>query len=254
MDWSRVIGIIPARYASSRLPGKPLLKIGDWSVIRHVYERVRQLMPYVLVATDDERIADEVHAFGGQVVMTSTEHQSGTDRIREALDVFEREKGLSFDYVVNIQGDEPFVSLSHLELLMEAFSDRAVDISTLVLPFPDDLSLSELSNPNHVKVVRTSGGRALYFSRSVVPYKRREVGITYYKHIGLYAFRSSILREVTRLPMGLLEQTEGLEQLRWLEAGYAIQTAVTSQVSIGIDTEEDLEEARRYYEQFMKQR
>lgn len=252
MDLNRVIGIIPARFASSRLPGKPLLKIGDWSVIRHVYERTRQLLPHVLVATDDEHIADEVRTFGGKVVMTSAKHQSGTDRIREALDIYEQEEHITFDYVINVQGDEPFVSLAHLDLVLAAFQDDTVDIATLVHPFSKEASYSEISNPNHVKVVRSSTGRALYFSRSVIPFMRNKVDVKYFKHIGLYAFRSDVLREVTQLPMGLLEQAEGLEQLRWLEAGFSIQTLETSQTSIGIDTEADLEKARAFYEQYAK--
>ncbi len=248
MDLDRVLAVIPARYASSRLPGKPLLKIGDWSMIRHVYERVRQLMPHVVVATDDERILSEVTSFGGCAVMTSTHHKSGTDRVREALDIMEKENGAKYDLVINVQGDEPFVSHGHLTLLIEAFKDDRVDIATLVHPFPFGVTSDELANPNQVKVVRSSMGRALYFSRSVIPYERNKTEMIYYKHIGLYAYRSHVLRELTELPINILETTEGLEQLRWLDAGYAIQTQVTHEVSIGIDTIEDLEVARAYFD------
>lgn len=245
----RVLAIIPARFASSRLPGKPLLKIGEWSVVRHVYERVTQLLPDAVVATDDDRIYAEVMGFGGRVVMTLSSHKSGTDRIREALDKVEAEEGVKYDIAINVQGDEPFVSLGHLRLLIDAFTDSTVDIATLIHPYPYGASMEQLSNPNQVKVVRAASGKALYFSRSVVPYQRNaDAVITYYRHIGLYAFRSNVLREVTELPVGTLEQVEGLEQLRWLEAGYKIQTAITGEVSIGIDTEDDLEEARRFYE------
>lgn len=250
----RYIGIIPARYASTRLPGKPLLTIGEKSILQHVYERAIQVLERVVVATDDDRIVREVESWNGAVVMTSLDHQSGTDRIREALELQEGE----YDVVINIQGDEPFVSPHQLSDLMSAFEDPEVDIATLIHAYPAGTSLEALSNSNQVKVVKTLNGRALYFSRSVIPYYRGYEGdmglapVRYYRHLGLYAYRSSVLRAITEIPMSALEQTEKLEQLRWLEHGYTIQTVLTDEQSIGIDTPEDLEQARAYYEKLHK--
>lgn len=247
------IGIIPARYGSTRLLGKPLLTIGGKSIIRHVYERASEVLERVVVATDDERIVREVGSWGGLVVLTSPEHQSGTDRIREALD---QQEG-AYDVVVNIQGDEPFVSPLQLSTLMGAFGEEAVDIATVVHPYPVGTSLEDLSNPNQVKVARALSGRALYFSRSIIPYYRGYAGDMsvapgrYYRHVGLYAYRSWVLRAITELPVSDLEQMEGLEQLRWLEHGFTIQTVLSDEVSIGIDTPADLERARAYYKEEM---
>lgn len=246
---TKVLGIIPARYASTRLPGKPLLTIGDKTIIRHVYERSLEVLPEVIVATDDERIASEVKCFGGNVVMTLPTHKSGTDRIREALDKFDG----SYDVVINIQGDEPFVSPGHLRGLIDAFKEKNTDIATLIHPYHDGATMEEISNPNHVKVVTASNGLALYFSRYPIPYFRNYEGdlksapVKYYRHIGLYAFRSEVLRAVTELPVSPLEACEGLEQLRWLEAGYRIRTIQTQEISIGIDTPEDLALAQEYF-------
>lgn len=241
----RSLGIIPARYGSLRLPGKPLLTIGEKSIIQHVYERASEALPQVLVATDDVRIVEEVESFGGEVILTSTEHRSGTDRIREALD----KSGHECDIVINIQGDEPFVSSPLLHGLVEAFMDPCTQIATPITPYAKDTPIEVLGSPHDVKVVRDTAGYALYFSRFPIPYLRSSDGQSpqYYKHVGIYAFRTEVLREVTNLPVSPLEQAEGLEQLRWLEAGYRIKTLITEEESIGIDTEEDLERARNYF-------
>lgn len=245
----KILGIIPARYASTRLPGKPLCTIGSKTIIQHVYERSQDVLQEVIVATDDQRIYDEVKSFGGKVIMTSTKHKSGTDRVSEALG---KTKG-TFDVIINIQGDEPFVSKTLLKDLISAFSDTKTDIATPIHPYPNATSFEELSNPNQVKVVTTSDGYALYFSRYPIPYFRdlgndsQRSSIHYYRHIGLYGYRSEVLKQITKLPISPLEQSEGLEQLRWLQAGYKIKTVLTNDISIGIDTPKDLERAREYY-------
>ena len=239
------IGIIPARYASTRLPGKPLLTIGQKTIIQHVYERSKLALEQVIVATDDERIYEEVQRFGGAAIITSAHHQSGTDRVREALDNCR----ITPDVVINIQGDEPFVSPTLLTELVRCFSDPNTDIATPIFAYPSDTPRDEIANPNQVKVVTSADGYALYFSRFPIPYQRAEYTTTYFRHIGLYAFRSEVLREVTDLPVSPLERSESLEQLRWLQAGYRIKTIETQELSIGIDTPEDLEKARAYYSQ-----
>lgn len=248
----KFVGIIPARYASIRLPGKPLLEIGGRPVIQHVYERASKALPgRVVVATDDERILRAVEAFGGKAVMTSPEHPSGTDRVREAYD----KSGIKADVVINIQGDEPFVSVNQITGIMAAFEDDAVDIATTVIPLSEaNSSPDELRNPNNVKAVRALDGRVIYFSRSVVPFSRdlREDELLssgrYFKHLGMYAYRTPVLEKITRLPESPLEKIEKLEQLRWLEAGYRIQAVVSDEKTIGIDTPKDLEEAKAFYE------
>lgn len=245
----RFLALIPARYASTRFPGKPLAILGRKPIIQHVYERVSKVFEQVYVATDDQRIADEVVRFGGKYVMTGTHHKSGTDRCYEALCFLGEE---NYDVVVNIQGDEPFIATSQLECIKQQFDNPKTDIATLVKPFATGASYEELSNPNAPKVVIGNDGQALYFSRSVIPYLR---GIApeewsqrhiYYKHIGLYAYRSAVLRQITAMPQGSLEIAESLEQLRWLQAGLHIQTAVTETETIGIDTPEDLERAQQF--------
>lgn len=241
----KYLGLIPARYGSSRFPGKPLAEIHGKSMIQRVYERsARVFGEACYVATDDERIAEAVRGFGGRVVMTSPTHRSGTDRCAEALDTIERESGQRFDVVVNIQGDEPFIAPRQLEQVRGCFDDPQTQIATLVKPFGAD---EDIFNENSPKVVLSTSGEALYFSRSVVPFLRgaaREEWQgrhTYYKHIGLYAYRSEVLRAVTRLPQSPLELAESLEQLRWLENGYRIRVAVTDLESHAIDTPEDLQ-------------
>lgn len=244
----KFIAIIPARYASTRFPAKPLALLGGKPVIRRVYEQVAGVFDDAVVATDDERICEAVRAFGGRVEMTSAAHRSGTDRCREAYD----KQGRAYDVVVNVQGDEPFIRAEQLETLKRCFDDPATDIATLVKPFAESDGLSALENPNSPKVVLDAQSRALYFSRSVIPYLRgvpREEWLskhTFYKHIGLYAFRSEALRQVTSLPQSPLEVAESLEQLRWLENGYRIGVGITASETVGIDTPEDLARAEAF--------
>lgn len=242
----KFIGIIPARYASTRFPGKPLADMKGKPMIQRVYERVSGLLDDVYVATDDERIYEAVQNFGGNVVMTSTEHRSGTDRCREAFTKI----GKFFDVIVNIQGDEPFIQPSQIELIKSCFEDQSTQIATLVKPFsPDDDFETTVFNPNSPKVILNNRNQAIYFSRSVIPYVR---GIdhkewlkttVFYRHIGLYAYKSEVLKEITQLPQSALEIAESLEQLRWIENGYSIKAGITYEETIGIDTPEDMERA-----------
>lgn len=232
------IGIIPARYASTRFPGKPLAIIHGKPMIQVVYEHVREAgLDQVAVATDDERIAECVRGFGGQVVMTSPDHPSGTDRCGEAAELL----GLhDDDVIVNIQGDEPGISAKEIGLLTSLFARPEVHIATLVRPFTDP---EEAENPNKVKVVLALNGKALYFSRLPIPYVRdsHSPAPTYYQHLGIYAYRYETLKQLILLPPSSLENTEKLEQLRWLENGYDIYTAPCDYRGIGIDTPEDLQ-------------
>lgn len=245
----KFLGLIPARYASTRFPAKPLAMLGGMTVVERVYRQVSAVMDDVAVATDDERIEAAVKSFGGNVVMTSTEHRSGTDRCYEALTKLGKD---NYDVVLNIQGDEPFIQRSQLESVMACFEDVATDIATLVKPFTPEDGWEALSNPNSPKVVVGRNMDALYFSRSVIPYLRgAETNEwlsrhTYYKHIGLYAYRSNVLAEITRLPQSSLELAESLEQLRWLENGYKIKVGITDVETIGIDTPEDLMRAEEF--------
>lgn len=238
----KFIGIIPARYSSSRFPGKPLAILGGKPVIEHVYRQVSSVMEDVFVATDDQRIYDAVEAFGGKAIMTRSDHKSGTDRICEALE----KVGGSFDVVINIQGDEPFIQKSQLETVMQCFDDPRTQIATLGKPFE---SMEAVENPNSPKIVLDNDGYALYFSRSVIPFvrgKEHEEWLShfpYLKHIGLYAYRSEVLREISKLPQSTLELAESLEQLRWLQNGYKIKVGLTDVETIGIDTPEDLQRA-----------
>jgi len=240
------IGIIPARYASTRFPGKPLARLGGMTVIERVYRQVSLVMDRVVVATDDERIRQAVEAFGGRAVMTSTEHRSGTDRCQEAYVT----NGGGEDVIINIQGDEPFVHPLQLKAIMRCFDNPATDIATLVRPFDASRPYSELENPNTPKVVLDSQMHARYFSRSVIPYVRgveREQwpsATQFYTHVGMYAYRAAVLAEITQLPQSPLELAESLEQLRWLENGYTITAGVTEVATVGIDTPEDLVRAQ----------
>lgn len=244
----KFIAIIPARYASTRFPGKPLARLGGMPVIERVYCQVKGVVEDVVVATDDERILAAVEAFGGRAVMTSDKHRSGTDRCWEAY----QKQGEEYDVVINVQGDEPFIAHSQLRAIMACFEDEATDIATLVKPFTAEDGLAALENPNSPKVVLDSESRAIYFSRSVIPYLRgveREQWLkhhTFYKHIGMYAFRREALREVTSLEPSPLEMAESLEQLRWLENGYKIGVGISSIETVGIDTPEDLERAEEF--------
>ncbi len=248
----KFLAIIPARYASTRFPGKPLAVLGGKPVIRRVYEQVIRALDDAVVATDDERIRDAVLAFGGKAVMTSPDHRSGTDRCREAYETVCAREGREYDVVINVQGDEPFIHPTQIETVMRCFDDPDTDIATLVKPFAPADGLAALENPNSPKVVLDAASRALCFSRSVIPYLRgvpREEWLahhTFYKHIGLYAFRTEVLRAVTALPQSPLELAESLEQLRWLENGYKIGVGLSDVETIGIDTAEDLEKAERW--------
>ena len=242
------LGIIPARYASTRFPGKPLALLGQKHMIQWVYERASSLFEHLLVATDDPRIYDAVVAFGGKVVMTSPEHSSGTERCAEAASLYEKESGLRFSHVVNIQGDEPLIQSRQLQTLLDCILVPDTPIATLIRPLN---ALEELENPNVVKVVVDLNFKALYFSRAPIPRVRdakqdwESGGHKFYTHIGLYAFRREVLEEVVKLPPTLLEQAESLEQLRWMEHGISIRTAVTTLPSLGVDTPEDLEKIRK---------
>ena len=240
--------IIPARYASTRFSAKPLAVLGGKPVIIRVCEQASKVFSHVFVATDDERIFNTVKAGGYTPIMTRTDHKSGTDRCHEAFS----KCGVKADVVVNIQGDEPFIQPSQLETIKGLFSCADTDIATLVKPFAPDTPFDKVANPNSPKVVVDDNWNALYFSRSVIPYLR---GIpesewpsrhTYFKHIGLYAFRADVLEAVTRLPQAPLEKAESLEQLRWLSAGYRIKVGVTDVETIGIDTPDDLAAAERF--------
>lgn len=247
----KYLALIPARYASTRFPAKPLAILGEKTIIQHVYERVSSVFEHAYVVTDDERIEACVLAFGGRCIMTGTHHKSGTDRCYEALEKL----GVGYDVVVNVQGDEPFIATSQLETIKACFDDPQTQIATLVKPFVPADGIEALENPNSPKVVLDNNGYAIYFSRSVIPYLR---GVeksewlskhTYFKHIGLYAYRSEVLKEITSMPLGELEQAESLEQLRWLQAGYRIKVGTTDVETIGIDTPEDLERAKTFLEQ-----
>ncbi|MBQ8128305.1 MAG: 3-deoxy-manno-octulosonate cytidylyltransferase [Prevotella sp.] len=238
----KFIGIIPARYASTRFPGKPLAMLGGRTVIQRVYEQVSGALGEAYVATDDERILRAVRQFGGRAVMTRADHRSGTDRIEEAAEQLQTDA----DVIINVQGDEPFVQRSQLETVKSLFADPEAQICTLGKPFE---SMEAVMNPNSPKIVCDVRGYALYFSRSPIPYVRgREQqewlqAFPYLKHIGLYAYRREVLREITRLPQSPLELAESLEQLRWLQHGYRIRVGLTDVETVGIDTPADLSRA-----------
>jgi len=241
----KFIGLIPARYASTRFPGKPLALLAGKPVIQHVYEQAVKVLDAVYVATDDERIYNKVLEFGGKAVMTSTEHHSGTDRIEEALE----KVGGDFDVVVNIQGDEPFIAQSQIETLCHCFEDETTQIATLGKPFE---CIEAVENPNSPKIVVDNRGYAMYFSRSIIPFVRgveRQEWLKKYpflKHLGIYAYRTEVLKAITRLPQSSLELAESLEQLRWLENGYRIKVGITNVETVGIDTLEDLQRAEDF--------
>lgn len=244
----KFVGIIPARYASTRFPGKPLAMLGGKTVIQRVYEQVKDCFEEVYVATDDNRIADCVRGFGGQVVMTSEACNNGTERCLDAY----RNLGIECDVIVNIQGDEPFIQHRQVEALKSCFDTPETDIATLVKPFEKEDGLERLECPNSPKVVMNTNGFAIYFSRSVIPYLRgveKEQWLekhTFYKHLGIYAYKVSVLEKITTLPQSPMEKAESLEQLRWLENGYKIRVGVTDIETVGIDTPEDLERAKEF--------
>ncbi len=244
----KFLGVIPARYASTRFPGKPLVEIAGKPMIQRVYERAAEALEEVWVATDDARIREAVEAFGGRVVMTSEDCPSGTDRCREAAEKITATTNRSFDVVINIQGDEPFLHPEMLEKLKRCFDDGTADIATLVNPV---VHLEEIFNPSEAKVVFDRGRDALYFSRSPVPYvmeaeeKDWLARHTFYKHVGVYAYRMEALRKIAELEVSPLEAAERLEQNRWLENGYRIRVEITEHESVPVDTPEDLERVQR---------
>ena len=241
----KYIAVIPARYASTRFPGKPLAMLGGKTVIQRVYEQAVSVLSEAYVATDDERIFQAVEAFGGRAVMTRADHKSGTDRIQEAV----QKIGTDADVIINIQGDEPFVQPSQIKTLMHLFDDPETQIGTLGKRFE---TMEAVCNPNSPKIVTDLRGFALYFSRSVIPYIRgieEKDWLTHYpflKHLGIYAYRREVLAEVTRLPQSQLEKAESLEQLRWLENGYRIRVGLTDVETVGIDTPDDLARAEAF--------
>lgn len=238
----KFIGIIPARYASTRFPGKPLAMLGGRTVIQRVYEQATAILDEAYVATDDERIFQAVEQFCGRAIMTREDHKSGTDRIEEAAEKI----GTQADVIINIQGDEPFIQKSQIETLMHLFDEPSTQIGTLGKRFE---SIEAAMNPNSPKIVTDKRGFALYFSRSIIPYVRGKEQaewlqhFPYLKHLGLYAYRREVLQEVTQLPQSPLEIAESLEQLRWLENGYRIRVGLTDVETVGIDTPEDLQRA-----------
>ena len=238
----KIIAVIPARYASTRFPAKLLQDLGGKTVIQRTYEAAKnmQLFDDVFVVTDSILIYDEIVSHGGKAIMSIKEHESGSDRIAEAVE------NLDVDVVVNVQGDEPFINDEPLAKVLDVFRtdfDKKVDLASLMFEITDE---EEINNPNNVKVVTDQSGFALYFSRSVIPFPReKNVGVRYMKHIGIYAFRKQALLDFYHLPMKSLEASEKLEQLRYLEFGKRIKMVETHQGSIGIDTPEDLEKARK---------
>lgn len=243
----KIIGIIPARYASSRFPGKPLADIGGKSMIQRVYEQVKGCasLAEVVVATDDQRIEEHVRSFAGNVIMTSTEHESGTDRCAEVVS-----KINGFDVAINIQGDEPFINPLQIDLLCSLFNDPKTDIGTLIKKIDKQ---EDLFSENTPKVIVGREQQALYFSRQTIPFLR---GIpdaewlrqhSFYKHIGVYGYKTAVLQEITRLPISSLEKAEALEQLRWLENGYRIRVAETAYDTVAVDRPEDLETIKRTF-------
>ena len=234
--------IIPARYASTRFPGKPLAMLGGKSVIQRVYEQVKSVLSDAWVATDDDRIFSAVEAFGGRAIMTRTDHKSGTDRIEEAAEKI----GTTADVIINVQGDEPFIQRSQLETIIHLFDDAATQIGTIGKPFE---TIEQVENPNSPKIVCDLHGYALYFSRSAIPFIRDKersewlATFPFLKHLGLYAYRRYVLSQITKLPQSPLELAESLEQLRWLQNGYRIKVGLTDVETVGIDTPEDLQRA-----------
>lgn len=241
----KFIVVIPARYSSSRFPGKPLAVLAGKPVIQRVYEQVTKVLSEAWVATDDERIYNTVSDFGGKAVMTRQDHKSGTDRIEEAVEKIKTDA----DVIVNIQGDEPFIQPSQIETVCKQFDNPSTQIATIGKPFT---SMEAVENPNSPKIVTDVNGFALYFSRSVIPYVRgveEKEWLSHFpflKHLGIYAYRREVLREITRLPQSPLEKVESLEQLRWLQNGYRIRVGITNVETVGIDTPDDLRRAEEF--------
>ncbi len=244
----KFIGIIPARYASTRIPGKPLVDICGMSMIERVYTQALKELDNVCVATDDQRIFDAVKAFGGNVVMTSSSHRSGTDRCYEAY----KNICSDADVIVNIQGDEPFINPAQIAEIKNCFFNKDTEIATLVRRFNPKQGFDAIFDPNIVKVVIDDKMNALYFSRAIVPYVRNHKwekwldNHTFYTHIGMYAYKANTLAQITQLPQSSLELAESLEQLRWIQNGYKVKVGISDCITIGIDTPADLDEARKF--------
>lgn len=242
-----ILGIIPARFQSSRFPGKPLVKIDGKTMIQRVWEQSSKVLNHLVVATDNEGIKNEVESFGGIALITDENHKTGTDRCAEALLSYQKNHSVNFDIVLNIQGDEPFINPEQIRQLIAVFKEGTIQIGTLVKVIRDQ---DELLNPNQPKVVLDKHQFALYFSRSPVPYIQNENQAnwlkkhSFYKHVGMYGYRSNILLEISKLKKTILEQAESLEQLRWLESGYKIHTAVTDIDSFSVDSIHDLEKIK----------
>ena len=239
----KFVGIIPSRYGSSRFPGKPLVLINGKTMIQRVYEQAKLELEHVYVATDDKRIENEVKKFGGNVVLTSVNHESGTDRIAEAATIIEKESSIAFDVVINIQGDEPFIQPEQIEQIKSCFEDPKAEIATLIKEIDKNEDIFDANKP---KVICDKNMNAICFSRSPIPYLRNtnksewHSKHNYYRHIGMYAYKSEILQSLTKLPQSSLELAESLEQMRWIENGFKIKVKETSFDSKGIDTPEDL--------------
>jgi len=238
------IGIIPSRFASTRFPGKPLVDINGKSMIQRVYEQAKLVLDHVYVATDDDRIAKEVERFGGKFVMTSEKHQSGTDRIAEAIKLLKSDYNDDFDVVINIQGDEPFIQPEQITEIMSCFNKDKTEIATLVKKIEQNEDIFDVNKP---KVLFDKNMKAIYFSRSPIPYLRNidklewHLKHNYFKHIGMYAYKTDVLKQITQLKQSSLEIAESLEQLRWIENDFTITVSETQFESIGVDTPEDLQ-------------
>ncbi len=239
----KFIGIIPARYASTRFPGKPLVDISGKIMIRRVYEQAQKALDTVYVATDDKRIQKAVLNFGGNVVMTSKKHKSGTDRIAEAIDIISEKTNKKYDVIINIQGDEPFIYPEQIESVKKCFKLKRTQIATLAKPINNSKDIFDTNKP---KLILNNKNEAIYFSRSPIPFVRGSkqadwiLKHKFYKHIGLYGYRYDILKKITKLKPSVLEIVESLEQLRWIENGYKIKVEETEYESLGIDTKKDL--------------
>lgn len=237
----KTLGIIPARYSSTRFPGKPLANIGGKIMIQRVYEQASKAIENVIVATDDQRIFDAVENFGGEVVMTSENHLNGTSRCLEAMQIYSKNTNIDFDVIVNIQGDEPLINPVAIKKIVALFDDKRTEIGTLINE--TDYS-DELLNPNRIKVVIDKNQRGIYFSRSLIPFVRDEknyLKTKFYSHIGIYGYRTNILEQITQLKPSMTEIAESLEQNRWIENGFYIKTQITDYHSIGVDAPENIE-------------
>jgi len=248
--YMRILAIIPARYASVRFPGKPLIDIGGKTMIQRVYERVSKVIKDVIIATDDSRIEEEIKRFKANYVMTSEKHKSGTDRCAEAINLFEKSSGKKFDAIINIQGDEPFIEKEHLEKVTELIEKPNVQIASLVKKINEN---EDIFNPDKPKVIIDNKNFAVYFSRSPIPFIREEkrenwhLKHDFFKHIGIYAYKSNVLQEITKLKQSKLEKAESLEQNRWIENGFKIALDYTDIESISIDTKNDLDKILKKY-------